>query len=86
MHKFIFPSLIGGAKTAEFVDHKSCNGFVDPDVAVDDPHYIALSFPIATAHVPDFWVRSQVMFSAIPANEIWVFFFHENFGVEGTKV
>lgn len=73
-------------QAAEAVDHVAGDAAADPDVAVDDPDDVAVSFAVAPAHVADLGVGPEVVFQAIAAREVGVFFLHEDFRIVGGEV
>ena len=78
--------LLVPAEAAQQIHHQARRSPIDPNVAVYYPHDIALGLPVRTAHVPDLRVRAQVVLLAILAEEVGVFLFDEDSGVESRKV
>lgn len=81
VHEFVFAATPAGVEAAEAVDHSAGDAAADPDVAVDYPYDVAFCFSVASAHVADLWVGSEVVFSAIFSREVRVLFFHQYFGI-----
>ena len=84
--EFEFAAAARGMETAKAIDHSAGDAGADPDVAVDYPDDVTFGFAVASAHVADLGVGAEIVFSAISAGEVRVFFFHEYFGIVGGKV
>ena len=86
MHKSAFAAIGHRVKSAETVHHQAGNAGADPDIAVNDPQYIALGFTVCSAHVADLRIRTQVVLATIMPAEVRVFILHQDLCIKGQKV
>ena len=63
-----------GAKATKAINHGSHGRGTDPDITVNDPDNVALSFSITMAHVPDLGIGTElVLRTAAEALRIVIF-------------
>ena len=78
MHEFVFASWSRRRETAEQIHHATCDEGADPDIAVYDPQYIPFGFPVCSAHIPNFRIRSQISSPPFSTGEIRILLFHHD--------
>ena len=86
VYKLVFAPIGRSVKPAKTVYHQAGNAGTHPDIAIDDPQYITLGFPVCSAHVADLRIRTQVVYAAIMPAEVGVFILHEDLRIKGRKV
>jgi hypothetical protein len=75
MHEFV---PVRSPVSFKFGYHSTCYTTSDPDVAIDNPDYVAYCFAVSSTHVSDFGVRARRVLGI----ESGVFIFNQESGIE----
>lgn len=86
VYEFVFTTKIAGSKPAQQVYHTTSDALANPDVAIYDPYNVSFCLAIASAHVPDLRIRTEVVSLSIATKEIGILLFNQYLGIEGREI